>query len=421
MHSTPVIAHVLHSLEGGGTERTLLALLRAFDPNRFTHVVVPLREAGALATELPDHVACRPIRAKGTSRLTSLALGRTLGRIHASVVHARNSGTWVDSALACLLDGRMRLVLGHHGFDRHDEFDRRTRLRARIGLWAGGRFTAVSRSSRDQLHQQASIPLDRITVLANGIDFARFSDIRPSIRREIREALGVRTEEVLVGIVGSLSPVKRHELLFDAVAALAPRVPNLKLVVAGDGPYRGALEQAATTAGIAERTRFTGWFDDVPGLLAALDLFVCCSAAEGMSNALLEAMAAGAAIIATAVGDNGRLIRDGIEGRILTDPGPAFLAAAMENLIRKPQTAGRFGEAARLRARAFDFAKTVAAYETFYEGIVAGSRDESSAPLAAEKPRGAIAYPPTCARPAHLSPAAVKHVSRITRRQGVAR
>ena len=75
MTSTPVVAHVLHSLEGGGTERTLLALLRAFDPSRFNHVVVPLREAGSLAARLPDHVACRPIRAKGKSRLTPFALG----------------------------------------------------------------------------------------------------------------------------------------------------------------------------------------------------------------------------------------------------------------------------------------------------------------------------------------------------------
>lgn len=421
MSSTPVIAHVLHSLEGGGTERTLLALLRAFDPSRFRHVVVPLREAGSLASRLPDHVACRPVRAKGTSRLASFALSRILRRVGASMVHARNSGTWVDSTLACLFEGRMNLVLGHHGLDLHDRFDRRARLRARIGLWAGGHFTAVSRSARDQLHQQASVPLDRITMLPNGIDFARFEGARASIRREFREALGVRPDDVLVGIVGSLSPVKRHELLFDAVAALALRVPNVKLVVAGDGPSRLDLEQAVRTAGIAQRTRFTGWIDDVPGLLSALDLFVCCSAAEGMSNAVLEAMASALPIIATAVGDNAHLIRDGVEGRILTDPRPAFLAAAMEHLIRKPESARRLGQAARVRARSFDFASSVAAYESFYERIVAGNSFESSTPSPTQEPRRTIAYPPTGGRPAHFGPAAVKRVSRITRRQGAAR
>ncbi len=419
MNSTPVIAHVLHSLDGGGTERTLLALLRAFDPSRLRHVVVPLREAGSLASRLPDHVACRPIRAKGKSRFTSLALGRTLRRAGASVVHARNSGTWVDSALACLLEGRMNLVLGHHGLDLHDRFDRRARLRAKIGVWAGGRFTAVSRSAREQLHQQARVPLQRITILANGIEFARFAETSPSVRQAFREGIGIRPDDILVGIVGSLSPVKRHELLFDAVAALASRTPNIKLVIAGDGPFRSDLERAAKTAGIAERTRFIGWIDDVPALLAALDLFVCCSAAEGMSNAVLEAMAAGLPIVATAVGENAHLIRDGIEGCILTDPRPAFLSATMEHLIRNPRAARRLGEAARDRARTFDFASAVAAYESYYERIVAGDASLRNAPSTMQQPYGPIAYPPTCARPPR-SAAAMRRVSRISRRQGVA-
>lgn len=420
MNSTPVIAHVLHSLEGGGTERTLLALLRAFDPSRFKHVVVPLREAGSLAAQLPDHVACRPIRAKGKSHFTSLALGKALRIAGASVVHARNSGTWVDSALACLLEGRMNLVLGHHGLDLRDRFDRRARLRAKIGMWAGGCFTAVSRSAREQLHQQARVPLERITLLANGIDVARFAEPDPSVREAFRRGIGVRPDDLLVGIVGSLSPVKRHALLFDAIAALASRAGNIKLVVAGDGPLRSDLERAAKTAGIAQRTRFTGWIDDVPALLTALDLFVCCSAAEGMSNAVLEAMAAGLPIIATAVGDNAHLIRDGIEGRILTDPRPAFLSAAMENLIRSPRAATRLGEAARKRARTFDFASTVAAYESFYERIIVGDVSVRNGPGTVQKPRRTIAYPPTCARPPRSSAAAVRRVSRITRRQGVA-
>jgi len=166
----PVIVHVVHSLQGGGTEHMLVALLRASDPARFRHVVVTLREAGSLSTRLPDHVACRAIAARGRSWSSGLALARTTRDCRAAVIHARNTGCWFDATVAGLLTPRCRLVLGFHGLKTDRALGRRQRRCARCAALLGARFVSVSEAGRRQLCDQAGIRADRIEVLRNGVN-----------------------------------------------------------------------------------------------------------------------------------------------------------------------------------------------------------------------------------------------------------
>ena len=137
----PLIVHVVHSLKHGGMERTLIALLCAFDRTRFRHVVVTLRDAGPLSEHLPEHVACRALHASGRCWSTWLPLARFIRARRAAIVHARNTGCWFDAIVAGLLSHDARLVLGFHGLLTEESFTRRQRRRG------GGRSVSWRLSS----------------------------------------------------------------------------------------------------------------------------------------------------------------------------------------------------------------------------------------------------------------------------------
>ncbi len=368
--SPPVIVHVVHSLEGGGTERTLVSLLRAFDPSSLRHLVVTLRRAGPLAAELPDHVPCRPIGAVGRSYSAWLKLAGATRTSAADVIHARNTGCWNDAIAAGLVTPRVRLVLGFHGLETARRFDWRRRGSAHWGLRAKARFTSVSQAGARQLHEQGGVPQDRIDVLPNGVELRKFAPNDRGGRRRVRETFKLDDQAFVVGVVGSLTPVKQHATLIRAVAQAVPSVPEIHLLIVGDGPLGGQLLQQARREGIEKRVHFAGWRSDVATLLAAMDAYVCCSEAEGMSNALLEAMAAGLPIIATDVGDNARVVGDNIAGIIAPPREPQAIAGALRLLARKPHRRRRLAAAARARVEAYDFNKTVRAYEQYYQTLL---------------------------------------------------
>ncbi|UCC30333.1 MAG: glycosyltransferase [Phycisphaerales bacterium] len=366
----PVVVHVIHSLEGGGTERTLVALLRAFDPSVLRHVVVTLRGAGRLSARLPDHVACRPIAAVGRSWWTGPGLAKITRDYQAALIHARNTGCWIDAIIARILTPGARLVLGFHGLETTQPLSRRQRRQARWAVLAGARFVSVSQAGRRQLCDQAGVPSDRIDVLPNGVDLRRFGSLPSGTRKRMRANFGFDDLGFVVGTVGALTPVKQHWALIRAVAYAAKHVPNIRLLVVGEGPLLASLTEQASALSIANRVVFTGRREDVPALMRCMDAYVCSSASEGMSNALLEAMATGLPVVATDVGDNGLTVRDGIEGRIVEPGSPSAITDALTVLGQSPDLCQRFAASARTRAAEYDFDRTARAYEAYYRTLL---------------------------------------------------
>jgi glycosyltransferase involved in cell wall biosynthesis len=373
----PVILHVVNSLEGGGTERMLISLLGGFDPRRRKHVVVTLRDAGSLAARLPGHVACRPLGADGRSWMTGMRLARVARQWHAAVIHARNTGCWFDATVASILTPKARLVLGFHGLDCGRTFSRRRRRLARWGLRAGAWFTSVSVAGSRQLREQIGIPAWRIAVLENGVDLRPFAELRAQTRGETRQQFQFDDSAFVVGVVGSLTPVKRHNSLISAVARLVSCVPAIRLLVVGDGPLRSVLAAQAKDEGIADRVFFAGWRDDVPEMLAGMDAYVCSSESEGMNNALLEAMASGLPIVATDVGDNGVVLRDRTEGLLVRPGSVDELVNMLKLLADSADLRRKLAAAARERVASYDLARSVRAYELYYQTLLDASRDRS--------------------------------------------
>ncbi|MCH7632961.1 MAG: glycosyltransferase, partial [Planctomycetes bacterium] len=150
-------------------ERSMVALLNALDRGDALHLVVTLREAGALAAELRDDVACYAMRAKGRSWLTGPKLARVARTFGATVIHARGVGCWADALVARLLNPQVRLVLGFHGFEAGRRFSTWHRCIARCALAADATFASVSSAGVRQLIEQLGVPGERIRLLANGV------------------------------------------------------------------------------------------------------------------------------------------------------------------------------------------------------------------------------------------------------------
>ena len=381
----PTIVHVLHSLEGGGTERTLVRLLRSFDPTRFRHVVVTLREAGTLTSQLPDHVAVRPLHCAGRSWTAGFRLWNVARAFGADAIHARNTCCWADATLAGMLLPRTRLFLGFHGLEGAKPFSLRQRRLARWALRTGGSFTSVSEAGCRKLCEETAVPRGRVDLLRNGVDLSRFHGQPEAIRSGLRATFRFDRRAFVVGTVGSLTPVKEHRVLIQALSRLLRSAPHVRLLIVGDGPLRASLERQVQVAGLEDQVCFTGWREDVPGLLASMDAYVCCSGSEEMNNALLEAMAAGLPVVTTDVGDHGIIIRDNVEGFVVRPGSPSRIADALARLVRRSAEPERFGRAARARAQEYDFDRTVRAYEAYYERKISARASQSDL-VAAKQP-----------------------------------
>jgi glycosyltransferase involved in cell wall biosynthesis len=204
----------------------------------------------------------------------------------------------------------------------------------------------------------------RVRVLHNGVDLNRFLAVPPPTAR----VAGPR-----IGVVANLRPVKGLDLFLRAAAEVGARFPSATFHIVGEGELKPELERRAVDLGIASRLFLPGSVADVPGFLAGLDVAVLCSHSEGMSNALLEYMAAAKPIVATAVGANGQLVRHNVEGFLVPPYDPTRLAGAIRRLLEDPRLAQRLGAAARRRAEEhYSRAAMVRRFEDFYSELMAG-------------------------------------------------
>jgi glycosyltransferase involved in cell wall biosynthesis len=223
------------------------------------------------------------------------------------------------------------------------------------------RFVCVSEEVA-VLSRQQGITGSRLRTIKNGIDMGRFRFHGP-------DAAGP------VVAVARLSPEKDVANLVHATALCAPRVPELRVEVAGDGPCLGELQALAASLGVGDRITFLGEVRDVPALLARARMFVLPSRSEGIPLTALEAMACGLPVVATRVGGLPEVVDEGVTGLLVPPADPAALADAMVAIGSDPDRCDRMGRAGRRRAEErFDVRRMVAEYEALY---FQGDRDRA--------------------------------------------
>lgn len=372
------VLYLVDSLGTGGAERGLTLTVRHLDPARVEAEVAYLWDPAPLRADLEaagarvHRIGVRP----GVGALLAIPRIRRLLRtgrfdaIHTQVLWAsitgriagRLAGVRVISHIANVETGGFRdreLATG---------VARKARLLGRLDAWTGrhfvDRFVAITEAVRADPIRGADWDPSRIDVVLRGQDL---EELRARAAGPVTPPLHDAGSPTLL-CVGRLAEQKGHRFALEAMPAILSEHPDARLLLAGDGHLRPALQERARALG--DDVSFLGVRDDVPSLLAHADLFVFPSLWEGQGNALLEAIAIGIPIVATDIPSTRETLRNGDQALLVPPADAAGLAVAVNQLLADPSFAARLADAARIRARDYDIDRTTRDLEAVYDRVL---------------------------------------------------
>jgi glycosyltransferase involved in cell wall biosynthesis len=233
------------------------------------------------------------------------------------------------------------------------------------------RAIAVSGSTRDFLVRERHVPLARVRLIWNGAPLDEFAPVAPEVARAARRSLGVAEDALVVGAIGRLNEQKGHRYLVEAAPALLGPRPSAHLLIVGDGDQMEPLKAEAAALGLAGRVTFAGHRTDIPALLGAIDVFAISSTYEGTPLALFEAMAAGKAIVSTAVDGCREVLEEGVTALLVPPRDGAALAKGLGRVLDDVGLRRSLAAHARGASARYDIRACVASMEALYEEVLA--------------------------------------------------
>jgi len=317
--------------EWRGGQRQVLFLARELRKRGYPfHLVVqpdsPLHEKASA-----EGLSVLPLRMKGEADLGAiLRLARAMRKNRCSLAHFHDAhAVSIGSSAASLAKVPMRII------SRRVDFPVKSRKKYVRNIDA---VIAISEEVRKVLIK-GGVPDRLIEVVPSGIDFAPFRDVRE--RDFLRREFGFGPNAYLVGIVAQLEDHKGHRDLIEAAQILKSRSPEIKIVVVGEGSLRLALDKQAHDLSVEDMVYFLGFREDVPRILASLDLFVLSSRMEGLGTSLMDAMAGRLPVVATRAGGIPEVVVDGETGILVPPQDPQALARAILSLYDDREEAAR--------------------------------------------------------------------------------
>jgi len=328
----------------GGAERLVVSAANGLPTSRFEQAICVLTERGPLAAEA--ETAGIPVFCIGDfpgvrHPLAFVRLVRTVRAFRPTIVHTHLQSPNLYGRVAARLAG-VPIVIA----TEHNVYTGKARRYVAVERWLARRtdaLVAVSAEVRQFLSAQLGVAASTIQVVPNGVAVRAPSPDRVAALRARIGAGGGAT----IGTIASLTSKKGHEFLLRAAAHLRDRGVACTVVVAGDGPERARLEALAAGLGLADRVHFLGVVPHAADVLPAIDVFVLPSLVEGLPLALLEAMLAGTAVVATSVGGVPEIVKSGVNGLLVQPANETDLADAIVSLIQSPELRARLAAQAR--------------------------------------------------------------------------
>jgi glycosyltransferase involved in cell wall biosynthesis len=365
------VVHVVLSLDVGGLERVVLSL--ADHGRRLGHQVsiVCVERPGALAQEARNIGAEVFCADKGPGLRLGVVgkIAKYFNGIRPDVVHTHQIAALLYAGRAARKAGVPAIVHTEHG--KHYAKRWRTRMLGKVAARSAHRFFGVSLDIARDVARYGIAPPHRIAVVPNGIDPAAIQD--RAGRDEVRRELGIPLDAPVVGTLGRLSEVKRQDLLISGFAKFRQRVPGAHLMLVGDGPMLGPLKKQVEELGLESCVHFAGYQASPGRYLHAMDLFVLTSESEGMPLAVLEAWAAGLAVVASRVGGLPEFIDHGRNGLLYTFGDEEALVDSMAQLMENRQEAERLaGAGLQLVQSQYTLQRTAETYDAAYR-LLAGT------------------------------------------------
>jgi len=358
--------HVVYSLHPGGLENGVVNQVNRLDSDRFNPSICCLQPGGILKERVNKDIEIVEVNHKGGCLFLKLKNIFKQLRIH--IVHTHNWGTCCDGIIGARLAKVPVVIHQEHGtFVATIGAKKRRILAEQLVLKCVDQVMTLSNDLKEKMVEILTIPAERIKVIINGVDIEKFSSSMEK-RQKKRKELGIGIDELVIGTVGRLEPVKNHKMFLQAMPELMKRFPTMKAILVGDGILKTELMDMAKRLGISDKVLFPGIRNDVSDILSTMDLFVITSLTEGICNAILEAMACGLPIIATDVGGNPEIVHNEETGLLFPTKNVAGLVRAVERMLEDEERRKGYGEKAReMVEKRFSLQRMVNEYEGLYE------------------------------------------------------
>jgi glycosyltransferase involved in cell wall biosynthesis len=368
----PLVCHISLGLSTGGLERLLVDFAKFGDPSRYRTVFVSIHDTGRPAEEIVAHGGqVHALRMQGQGRLSiARRLAGLFRELGVNVVHTHNAFPHMVGTAAARWAGIRAIVHTRHG--QRFGHGWKSRWSFKLASWGARRIVAVSDDAARLCVAEDGLPRRKVVRIWNGIDCDRFAYRGPA------------NAPVAIS-VARLSKEKDFPTLLRAVDLVRAKYPEFRLKIVGNGPEMDALRALRSELRLEEIVELAGERSDVPELLAQAGFFVTSSLTEGVSLTLLEAMAVGLPILATAVGGNPEVVDTGVTGRLVPSASPEKLAEGIEQMLAARSEWSLMGQAARERVLAhFDIRTMLANYQDLYDEVLTetgGARIRQSQPV----------------------------------------
>lgn len=337
---------ITHDLALGGLQQVVVNLCRTINRDLFDVSVLCLRELGCFVSEVRDlgiKVHFLEQKNGGTDYFSFIKVARKLREQRIEVIHTHNTQPFMDGTIGALISGVKTIVHTDHARDFPDKF------RYMFAEWVMSHFAftivGVSEHTSKNLRKYEKIAAKKIVTIHNGILGSKFG---LSIDKERKRLdLGIKNRGPIIGVGVRLSEQKGISYLLKAMPGVIRSIPDITLVIAGEGPLEADLREEANDLRIGDHVRFIGMRLDMPEIIQLFDLYVLPSLWEGLPMVLLEAMAAGCPILATDVGGVSVAVETGVNGSLVKPKDAYSLENEIIHLLNDETLRKRYSEKGR--------------------------------------------------------------------------
>lgn len=378
------ILFVLPNFDTGGSEKLVFDIIRHIDKSKFSPVLCVFftgkLEEEFLKLGVPFYVIHRDrVLSKWQ---TARFISDIVRRHHIEVVNTHHTSPLIQGLIPFKILNRVLWIHTEHlplAFDPN--VTPKMVLLTKIWLKFVDTVVGISQGVCDYFRDDLNVPERKIVKILNGIDVAVFQSLKPDTRCQMRDALGIAQEDIVIGMFANFRKQKNHGLLLRAVKLLKDRgINNIKVVLAGDGPERENIERMIQDLCLVSCVMCLGMRHDIPDLMNAIDIYCLPSHFEGLPFSLIEAFASGKQVVATDVPGNRDVVQEMGQGILVESDNPEKLAEALVDILKgapvpqcpsAPAISGEPGNRGTGELVSFPFSsdEMLAKYEQLFNGV----------------------------------------------------
>ncbi|MFA6216176.1 MAG: glycosyltransferase [Candidatus Omnitrophota bacterium] len=359
-HNRIKVAHVITRLDWGGSPDIVRIICTHLDPAVYDVRLImgetlhPCARTQAFLMDFTGRIKIVPHLKREIDLMHDLRAFMQLyflfRRERFDIVHTHTAKAGALARMAAFLSGQPVIVHTPHGHNFYGYFSKAVSygivLVEKFLSCFTDRIIALTELEKRDLITYGVASADKVTVIYQGLELSRYAGAS-SNTGALRDAFGIGRDERVIGMVGRLEPIKGPEYFIEAAAEIAAKNSRIKFIIAGEGSLKEKLQNRVLELGIKDKVIFLGWREDVPEIISLLDVLVLPSLNEAVGMVLLEAGAAGVAVVATKVGGVPEMVHDNQTGILVPAHNPASLAGAVNDLLADPRKRLEMGKAAQ--------------------------------------------------------------------------